>query len=94
MSEHELVAEIIKQLRENTHTTPAAPPAAPPEDDGNKLTFAWLAGILLTIVLGSGAWFTSTLNSKVDVLGERQAAMSSDIAVIKNQVGTILKESK
>jgi hypothetical protein len=60
----------------------------------NNLTFGWLAGILLTVVLGSGAWFTTSLNTKVDKLTETQSAMQTDVAVIKNQVSTILKEGR
>jgi hypothetical protein len=73
--------------------TPVARPRTS-EEQGNALTFAWLAGILLTVVLAGGAWWTNGISMKVDKLGETQSLIQTDLAVVKNQVGTILKESK
>jgi hypothetical protein len=64
------------------------------QQNKDPLTFAWLAGILLTLVIGGGAWWTNGISQKVDHLTESQSIMRTDVEVIKNQVGTILKESK
>ena len=69
-------------------------PAEAPRREGNAVTWKWLAGITMTLLMAAGGAWMGSMNAQVNKVQEEQKQDRKAVGEIDKKVGVIEEQTK